>query len=75
MKAFYELADENQDGIMDCYLVLTKEYGEPLVGDYRGVQLAVINFTNKTAKKRAEELARIYCKSLETLTPMEIPSN
>lgn len=73
MKTYYQLYDENQDGILDCVLVLTKEYGEPLVGDYLGVRLAYIPFSNEFGKKRAEELARIYCKALEPVPTL--PAN
>ncbi len=65
MKAYYQITDDNSDGINDCFIVFSKDFGIPLIGDYRGVQLAIIPFSNDDGKKQAEELARLYMAALE----------
>ena len=68
MDVHYEFADENNDGLVDCVMVLSKDYAaEPLIGDYRGMRLAIIPFSNDEGKRRAEELARIYCAALKDM--------
>lgn len=73
MKAFYSPQDNNNDGIIDCIMVFTKDFNEPLIGDYRGIQLAIIPFSNAFGKKRAEEIARIFTKALEDVEPYPEP--
>lgn len=65
MKAYYQVTDDNSDGINDCVIVFSKDFGIPLIGDFRGVQLAIIPFSNPEGARQAEKLARLYVASLE----------
>jgi len=53
--------DENEDGIDECVVVLSDNYGEPLIGDYRGVQMAKIRYTpsRPDSIRRATEIAEM----------------
>ncbi len=71
MECFYTIEGPENSLREDKVVVRTKEFGEPLIGDYRGVVLAEIRFSNDQGKKRAEELARIYCQALKKVTPIQ----
>lgn len=65
MKTYYQFEDNNSDGFNDCIVIYSKDFNIPLLGDYRGVQLAVIPFMDKEISRIAEELARLYTAALE----------
>lgn len=53
--------DDNRDGITDYVAVYSDDFGgEPLIGDYRGVELCRVNYIPSRAESvlRAEEIAR-----------------
>ena len=69
MKTYYQVEDDNSDGFNDCIVVYSKDFNLPLIGDYRGVRLAVIPYSNDEGKQLAEGLARLYTAALEKYNP------
>jgi hypothetical protein len=69
MNAFYQFADNDNDDLLDCIIIFTKDYDVPLIGDYRGIQLAIIPFHSKEGKRQAEIIARAFCAALTKINP------
>jgi hypothetical protein len=65
IKVFH--ADENADGINDHISIRNMDFGnEPLIGDYRGIELCRINYIPSRPDSifRAEQIAHIIAAQL-----------
>lgn len=51
--------DENEDGITEVLKVYSDDYNEPLIGDYRGIELIRIYYipSRSDSVNRAEDIA------------------
>lgn len=58
--------DSNDDGINDYLAIYSNDYHEPLIGDYRGIELCRINYIPSRADsvERARELANMIADCL-----------
>lgn len=76
---YFSHEDEDQDGINDYVAVYSKDYSEPLFGDYRGVELCRVRYipSREESVARAEEIARsvIAAEQNAHLTPLTVRQN
>ena len=65
IKVFH--ADDNADGVNDHISIRNMDFGnEPLIGDYRGIELCRINYipSRPDSVARAEQIANIIAAQL-----------
>jgi len=68
MEIFYFHSDSNNDGINDHISIRNKDFGnEPLLGDYRGVELCRIEYIpcRQDSILRATQIANIITTQLQ----------
>lgn len=65
-KLTWQFEDADSDGIDDYIAVYSNDYHEPLIGDYRGIELCRIHFipTRYDSIQRAAEIADCVISAL-----------
>lgn len=58
--------DSNNDGLTDYLAIYSNDFTEPLIGDYRGVELVRIRYINSRSDsiRRAEQIAHTCVNAL-----------